>query len=131
MRKRDFHFVVAECVLTACALASCALAVCVSLHVHRRVAASLADVRERVDRAERMCADASAAAIAACEVVRDNASSVLSGASNSAPVPLRVRGYGQGRTPRSRYVYRDIELTDGTTDREYVAWLPLSPSVSE
>lgn len=41
------------------------------------------------------------------------------------PVPVRVLGFGQSKTTRRRYIYRDTLWSDGSTRRDIVQWLPL------
>lgn len=116
MRVRDKHFLIVEVVLTGIALASCVLCVYTCLRWARRTHASILDLQRRVEIAERTCADASGAALAACEIVRASPAS-----SDDAPAlasPLRVQGYGQGRTSTGRrYIYEDVVMSDGSVDR--------------
>lgn len=128
MRRRDVHMVVAECVLTCIALAACALSVFVAWKADRRVARRVDELSKRIDVAERTVADAAAAAMAACDVVREP---VSANSDEAASIPVRVLGYGQGRTRRRRYIYRDTELLDGSVDRAYIAWFPLGSEGGE
>lgn len=124
MRRRDLHMVLVEVALTMCCVASSAIAVVTCAVWQRRNRASIARIEERAASAERTCADASAVALAAADVVRSGSTPT-----DDAPAvaPLRVEGYGQSRTQRRRYIYRDIRNTDGTVDRQIVAWFPISP----
>ncbi len=123
MRVRDKHFLVVEVVLTAVSLASCALCAYTCLRWARRTHASIVDLQRRVEIAERTCADASGAALAACEIVR--AAPSTTDDSTAVAVPLRVQGYGQGRTASGRcYIYADVVLSDGSIDRRRT-FLPL------
>lgn len=116
MRRRDLHFLVVEVVLTGVSISTCALCFYASFFWARRVYARLEAVEERAAIAERTCADASGAALAACEAVRNGLDS--SSSDESPAVPTRVLGYGQGRTAKgTRYIYCDTLLSDGTVDR--------------
>lgn len=118
MRRRDLHFLIVEVVLTGVSLATCALCFYSSFRWARRVHARLEAVEERAAIAERTCADASGAALAACEAVRNgfDASSI---SDDSPAVPTRILGYGQSRTAKgTRYIYRDTLLSDGSVDRQ-------------
>lgn len=116
MRVRDKHFLCVEVVLTGVALASCALCVYTCLRWARRTHTSILDLQRRVEIAERTVADASGAALAACEIVR--ASPATSDDASALVSPIRVQGYGQGRTSSGRrYIYEDVVLSDGSIDR--------------
>lgn len=124
MRKRDLHMVLVEVALTMCCVASSAIAAVSCVVWQRRNRAAIARIEERAASAERTCADASAVALAAADVVRGCPVQV-----DDAPAaaPLRVEGYGQSRTLRRRYIYCDVRNTDGSVDRQIVAWFPISP----
>lgn len=120
MTRRDRHLVsILVSVLMLNAVTTIVAVVC-CFSFRSRFRALDSELRASVGSSERASVEAAAAVLAVADRVGSG-----SGVDVEDPRP-QVIGYGQTRTSRARYVYRDLRDPDGTVRREFVYRFPLS-----
>lgn len=118
MRRRDRHFTLVLIGLIFCNLVTGLVGIVSTRSALRRAREAEASAKT----SEKTCIEASAAVVSLAEQM-GTASAPSDSSDDVVPVP-RVVGYGQSRSKRAIYVYRDVEF-DGVVRREYVQRIPL------
>lgn len=120
MRRRDRHvtFVLAGMLALNIATALCTIT---STWIYRRRFRAVSeDLATSIKISEQSSVDAAATALQLVDMIRDGGYQVA----EEAEMPPVVLGYGQTRSGKAFYLYRDLRYPDGEVRREFVQRIP-------